>query len=170
MIVVNVGELLECDESDEIATRGCDPCVALIVIYNNGIGDHGSQYIKRCAHFSVDIKLPMGAKQASGRQQLVQAALDPVLNAHFPLKNVRRVGFSTGGFSRNLGAEEIVTRLRSYFQEQRFMEWAKCDSLRSHNDMIMGAKGQIWPFTHENPANSNAELRGRDQPLDEKAQ
>jgi hypothetical protein len=24
-----LGELLECDESSEIATRGCDPCVAV---------------------------------------------------------------------------------------------------------------------------------------------
>src|SRR6185437_14412306 len=63
MIVVNVGELLECDERDEIATRGCDPCVALIVIYNHGIGDRGSQYIKRCAHFSVDIRLRRGREE-----------------------------------------------------------------------------------------------------------
>lgn len=169
MIVVNVGELLECDQRDEIATRGCDPCVALIVIYNHGIGDRGSQYIKRCAHFSVDIRLPEGQRRAPQRQQLVQTALDPVLEAYFPREHIRRVGFATGGNHRGSGAEDIVNRLRAYFQNHPIVEWVNRDSLRTANDLILGLNNQHWPFTHDPPHNSCAELKARDQPLDEKS-
>jgi hypothetical protein len=169
MVVVNVGELLECDESSEIATRGCDPCVALIAVYNNGVGDRGSRYVKRCAHFSVGIRLPEGGRRAAERQQLVQTALDPVLTAYFPLDRMRRVGFATGGGTRHSGAEDIVARLRSYFQNQPMVEWNNRDSLRTANDLIIGMDNQHWPFTHDPAHNSCAELNGRDQPFEEKA-
>ena len=160
MIVVNIGELLECDETEEIATRGCDPCVALIAIYNNGIGDHGSRYIKKCAHFSVEMDL-----RSKITQQRIETALNPVLTTCFPLtQNIRRVGFSTGGCCLGMGATEITSRLRSYFSEQLVVQWGNRDSLRTVNDVIWGFKNQIWPFTHAHRRNSYAELNDRDAP------
>jgi hypothetical protein len=160
MVIVNVGELLECGHDEDIATRGCDPCVALIAVIAVTAG-HGGQHVKRCAHFSVNMRMPPRIDQ-----QRIDTALDPILRAFFPLnENIRRVGFATGGQSPGMGAKEIMTKLEKYFGAVPWGKWENCDSLRTFNDLILGLKNQIWPFTNAFPDNEVAELNDRDKPV-----
>jgi hypothetical protein len=139
-ITVNVGEILECDETNEVRTRGCDPCVGLIVIYVN------EEVTKRCAHFSVNI---------AGRltQDIINAALNPVLEAQFPLSNIKAVGFTWGGNAVDMGGDLIFNRLTDYFVEQPILVQSnENDSLTTAKLEINLLNNQNWPWTND-PAN-----------------
>lgn len=147
-ITVNVGELLECDGSNEIRTRGCDPCVGLIVIYQN---DPNGVVTKRCAHFSVGFAGPY-------TEARVNASLNPVLAAYFPLSNIIAVGFTWGGFSPGLGAEQICSRLTQYFSGHNVQSSNNHDSITTNGNAIQLLPVQVWDFTNNPAANLLAEL------------
>ena len=149
-VTVNVGELLECDQNDNIRTRGCDPCVALIVIFNNG---GAGQVVKRCAHFSVGMAGPY-------TQGHINAALNPILANYFPLdeSNVLAVGFTWGGYSPGMGAVQICNRLREYFNGLNVLESATQDSLTTNGNVIQALNMMHWAFTFPLPHNQEAEL------------
>jgi len=146
---VNVGEILQCGKNIEIRTRGCDPCVALIVIYGNG-----ESAVKKCAHFSVNMSGPLNQKR-------IDTALNPILEKHFPLPNISAVGFATGGesYDRKMGAKEIFTRLAEYFPGDKIVAQSKKDdSLTSVQLGIRALKNNDWPFTNDPASNSDADL------------
>jgi hypothetical protein len=147
-ITVNVGELLECDQNDEIRTRGCDPCVGLVVIYNHG---GGGNLVKRCAHFSVNFAGPYN-------QHIINTALDPVLNNYFPVVNIVAVGFTWGGGGAGMGSVQICNRLRAYFAGNAPIESAVSDSITTNANAIQIVNNQHWAFTHNPNHNLEAEL------------
>ena len=146
-ITVNVGEILECDQNNDVRTRGCDPCVALIAIYING-----AITTKRCAHFSVGIAGPL-------TQSVINAALNPILMANFPLANINAVGFTWGGQSVGMGGNFIFTRLGTYFQEANIVVQShQNDSLTTAGLEINASNGQTWAWTNDPASNALAEL------------
>ncbi|WP_327437879.1 hypothetical protein [Pseudomonas donghuensis] len=151
-VTVNVGELLECDGTDNIRTRGCDPCVALIVIYQNG---QNGAIAKRCAHFSVDYGPPY-------TQARVDASLDPVLTDYFPLNGntIRAVGFTWGGNAAGMGSVQIFNRLTQYFNGLDVQSSTTKDSITTNGEEILILDNQNqWVFTNQPASNSLAELK-----------
>ncbi len=150
MPTVNVGEILECDQNAEIRTRGCDPCVALIIIYTNG-----GITRKKCAHFSVNIAGPL-------TQAAINAALDPILMGEFPLPLPANaiVGFTWGGNNHGMGGNEIFTRLGTYFPAANIVVQSnQDDSLTTAGLTINAMNLQVWGWTNVPPANLRAELQ-----------
>lgn len=146
-VTVNVGEILQCDQNDEIRTRGCDPCVGLIVIYVNA-----GNTTKRCAHFSVNIA---GALT----QAIINAALNPILNGHFPLPNIQAVGFTWGGNSLGMGGDLIYARLQEYFAGHPITSSNQRDSLTTTNGQVIQLSNtKTWAWTNNSALNSDAEL------------
>lgn len=162
-ITVNVGECLTCKLSDDIRTRGCDPCVALIAI---------SETKKTCAHLSVNAALPQkgalrdkeaGAIAAFQRDsesgKSVLKALDQLLAGHFPLADLTKVGFTWGGNNKQQGAELITDALAKYFSGKEIVEsGASCDSLATIGDKIVASKNSDWKFSSKEPTNLLAQL------------
>ncbi len=149
-ITVNVGELLECDETDEIRTRGCDPCVALVVIYQNG---QAPALIKRCAHFSVNFLPPY-------TNAIMAQVMNPILAANFPLDgNIVAVGFTWGGNAAGMGSVQILATLTQYFNGLNPLISQDQDSISSNGNVIVLSNLQQWAFTHVPPENLAAELR-----------
>ncbi|MEG4170597.1 MULTISPECIES: hypothetical protein [unclassified Microcoleus] len=145
-VTVNVGEILDCDQNDEIRTRGCDPCVGLIVIYVNA-----GNTTKRCAHFSVNIAGVL-------TQDRINAALNPILDGHFPLANIQAVGFTWGGGGVGMGSAFICVRLQVYFVGQPINWSAQNDSLTTNGGGIELSNGRTWAWTNDPPLNGYAEL------------
>jgi hypothetical protein len=146
-VTVNVGEILQCNQTDEIRTRGCDPCVGLIVIYVNG-----GNTTKKCAHFSVNIS---GALT----QDIINAALNPILNGHFPLANIQAVGFTWGGCSPGMGGNLIYARLLEYFAGKPITSSNQRDSLTTNGQVIQLLNNQNWDWTNDPALNLNAQLQ-----------
>lgn len=146
MPVTNVGEILECDQNDEIRTRGCDPCVGLIVVYVNA-----GNITKRCAHFSVNMA---GALT----QVRINIALNPILNERFPLDNIQAVGFNWGGGCVGMGGDLIYARLQLYFAEQQITMSNHADSITTDGQDIQLTNAEIWPWTNVPALNAFAEL------------
>lgn len=145
-MTVNVGEILECHAGEDIRTRGCDPCVALIAIYTlNGV------ITKRCAHFSVGIPGRLN-------QVVINAALNPVLQANFPLVNLTSAGFTWGGRTFGMGGDLIYNRLNQYFAGHINVQGQQADSLTTNGLGIQILNQQVWPWTNIPAANAAAEL------------
>jgi hypothetical protein len=141
-ITVNVGELLSTDD-DQIRTRGCDPCVALLVIYAD---------TKKCAHFCVSFAGPY-------TQANINQRLDPILEAHFPLEDIIRVGFTWGGQAAGMGSTQIMNRLAEYFGDHHPIFSNAYDSISStEENEIAFSNLEVWPFTNEPPLNQYADL------------
>lgn len=146
-LTANIGEIVECGANDDVRTRGCDPCVALIVIYGEP-----SKITKKCAHFSVSIKGPPVKEK-------VLKALDPVLTNEFPLKGVKAAGYAWGGANKRLGAEIIAERLAQYFKDVKdLVQVANRDSLSTKGTAIV-ASNDKWPWTNDPPRNQLADLK-----------
>lgn len=144
-ITVNVGDILECDQNDEIRTRGCDPCVGLIVIYNNGSG----KVVKRCAHFSVGFAGPY-------TQANINARLNPILDNYFPQVNILAVGFTWGGGGAGMGSAFIYNRLTEYFAAVAPVQSETNDSITTNGNNIQILNGEVWPYDPQH--NNQAEL------------
>ena len=147
-ITVNVGEILQCDHTEDIRTRACDPCVALIVIYKNG-----DSVIKKCAHFTVSF---------DGRlyRDSIEQALKPVLQENFPLKHIHKVGITWGGNALGLGGDLVFSCLGLYFAGINGV------IVSSHNDSICSngldlcvSNGEIWNWSNIPASNGLAELQ-----------
>lgn len=147
MITVNVGELLQCDDKNDIQTRGCDPCVALIVIYKkiNSIE-------KKCAHFSLGI----GGRPDQNR---IEQSLNQIIQNHFPLLNINSVGITWGGRVQGMGGNIIFNRLVQYFNGQVIQQSQQNDSISTNGLQIVIANNQVWPWTHDPATNDIAEIR-----------
>jgi len=147
-VTVNVGEILQCNQNDDIRTRGCDPCVGLIVIYNAG----GANRLKKCAHFSVGFAGPFN-------QGNIDAALNPILAGNFPLPNIVAVSFTWGGGGAGMGSVEIMNRLNAYFAGQPGLAASAInDSITTNGDNIQILNNQNWAFTNNPALNQNAVL------------
>lgn len=159
-ITVNVGEILECDDKNEIRTRGCDPCVALIAIYEDE-----KLITKRCAHFCVNMA-------GSLNQNRIDNALKPILEKHFKLDKLKAVGFTTGGEDYKLekrqfsmGSKEIFLGLQKYFPgDKTVVKSSDCDSLTTAELGVKAVKldkktAENWKFTNNPAKNQDADLK-----------
>lgn len=146
-ITVNVGEILDTDQTNEIRTRGCDPCVALIVVYDTG----NANLIKRCAHFTVNFPGPYS-------QERIDQSLNPILNQFFQLIGIVSVGFTWGGGSRGMGSDFICNNLEIYFADFNPIQSNTHDSITTNDQNLELLNNQIWDFTNNPAANSSADL------------
>jgi hypothetical protein len=146
-ITVNVGEILETDQTDEIRTRGCDPCVGLIVIYDIGNG----RLVKRCAHFTVNFTGPYS-------QARIDNSLNPILNQFFQPIGIVSVGFTWGGFTPGMGSNFICNNLGIYFADFNPIQSNNRDSITTNGQNIQFFNNQPWNFTNNPAINNNADL------------
>ncbi|CAL2078115.1 hypothetical protein [Tenacibaculum sp. 190524A02b] len=146
-ITVNVGEILEVNQNNEIRTRGCDPCVGLIVIYDAG----GGNLIKRCAHFTVNFAGPY-------TQDRIDQALNPILNNFFQPIGIISVGYTWGGGAAGMGSNFICNNLDIYFADFNPVSSNNNDSITSNGANVQLLNNQHWAFTNIPPLNNNADL------------
>ncbi|NEP12207.1 MAG: hypothetical protein F6K14_18770 [Symploca sp. SIO2C1] len=171
-ITVNTGEILQCNQTDNIRTRGCDPCVGLIVIYVNE-----NNAIKKCAHFSVND--PDNILQ-NADQNTINQVLNPILEEFFPLagihfqnthfENIHAVGFTWGGGAEGQGSNFIFNRLRGYFSEENIViERENIDNITTHGlNIQIGYQNAFnppdWPWTNDPANNHDAQLNLENDP------
>ncbi|HBG07914.1 MAG TPA: hypothetical protein DDY22_20750 [Geobacter sp.] len=146
-ITVNVGEILECAQNDEIRTRGCDPCVGLIVIYDTG----GGSVVKRCAHFSVGLRGPY-------TQAKIDNVLNPILANHFGKDHIVAAGFTWGGQGAGMGSAFICNNLARYFGDFNAQHSAENDSITTNSNVIEISNNALWDYTYDPSDNASAEL------------
>ncbi|MBS1772040.1 MAG: hypothetical protein JST82_04220 [Bacteroidetes bacterium] len=142
-VIANVGEIVDTYDGEEVGTRGCDPCVGLVVIYENGT--------KKCAHFCVSYAGPY-------TQANINARLNPILLANFPNVEITSVGFTWGGNTPGQGAELICNRLLEYFHNNVAVTSNTNDSIISNGDGVQISNLQVWPFTNDPASNQFADL------------
>jgi hypothetical protein len=140
-VTVNVGEI-STTNNDEIRTRGCDPCVGLIAIYNNQ---------KVCAHFSVGYAGPYTDANIGQR-------INPVLQLHFPVAGLVAVGYTWGGGAAAMGSAQIINCLNAHFAGHAPVVNQTRDSITSNGNAIEFLNLQTWDYTNVPAANTNAEL------------
>ena len=143
----NVGEILDTDQYNDMRTRGCDPCVGLIVIYDQGNGN----LVKRCAHFTVNFAGPY-------TQARIDQALNPILQNYFPQKDIVTVGYTWGGQSKGMGSDLIYNNLQAYFAAFQPVESNTNDSITTNGQNIQVSNNEQWAFTFNPPNNSFADL------------